>query len=705
VRLVKGAYWDYETVLADQMGWPSPVYREKWRTDANFEACLRLLMENHQVVRVALGSHNVRSIAVALALAESLSVPREVYEFQMLFGMGEPIKKALSAMGHPVRIYAPIGDMLEGMAYLVRRLLENTSNESFLRHHFAEGEEAELLLRPPGESAAQTGQQVSPRDPAPGRATFANAPLLDFSRPENRQAMQEAISALRGGFPLKAAAKIGGRRVSGTRSVAVHNPADPDEVVGELGLADADQAESAVEIARDAGAGWAAVPAGARAATLREAAKLMLERRFSLNALMVIEVGKSWEEADADFAEAVDFLNYYACEMERLAPARLTQAIPGEENHYHYQPKGVAVVIAPWNFPLAISTGMTSAALVTGNTVIYKPANASSLTGQAMVDILHQAGIPPAVLTYLPGLGGEVGKRLVAHPEVNLIAFTGSREVGLNIVEVAGRTLPGQRAVKKVIAEMGGKNAIIVDDDADLDEAIRGILHSAFSYQGQKCSACSRLIVLEGVLERVVERLAKAVRDLRLGPPEDPAFDVGPLISSAAQENVNRYALLGEKEGRVEARAEGVPAKGWYAPPVILSGIAPESALAQEEIFGPIVVVLPAKTFDHALELANSTEFCLTGGVYSRSPEHLEQARRRFRVGNLYLNRGITGAIVGRQPFGGFGMSGIGSKAGGPDYLLQFMEPRTITENTLRQGFIPASPEDSGERRTAAGAD
>lgn len=702
VRLVKGAYWDYETVLADQMGWPSPVYRNKANTDANFEACLQLLMSRHQSVRLALGSHNLRGIALTLALAENLGVPAESFEFQLLYGMGEPLKKALHSMGHPIRIYTPIGDMLEGMAYLVRRLLENTSNESFLRRQFAEKEQAETLLAPP-RIIVETEQEAEPRQsfmrlPDQNGLPFKNASLLDFTLPENREGMRMAIDRVRENLPMEALPRIGGTRLETARHKSVWNPADTNQVLGRIGLADLQQAENAVKTANKARQGWAETQSHERAAVLRKAADLYLARRFDLCALMVLEVGKSWDEADADVVEAVDFLNFYALEMERLSPAQLTQHLPGEENRTLYQPRGVAVVIAPWNFPLAISTGMTSAALVSGNTVIYKPAESSSLTGQAMTELLYEAGIPDDVLTFLPGLGEEVGAHLAAHPQVDMVVFTGSRNVGLNLIREAGNTKPGQRGVKKVVAEMGGKNAIIVDEDADLDEVIKGVAHSAFGFQGQKCSACSRLIVMESIVERLMGRLAGAVEDIRVGPPENPANDMGPLIDAEALEKVRRYTNLGDQEGQVLARGPTVPTEGHYITPRIYGGIQPDSPLAQEEIFGPLVVLLPARDFDHALELANGTEFALTGGVYSRNPAHLEQAKREYRVGNLYLNRNITGAIVQRQPFGGFAMSGVGSKAGGQDYLQQFMEPRTITENTLRQGFAPPVKNNDEER-------
>jgi RHH-type proline utilization regulon transcriptional repressor/proline dehydrogenase/delta 1-pyrroline-5-carboxylate dehydrogenase len=363
--------------------------------------------------------------------------------------------------------------------------------------------------------------------------------------------------------------------------------------------------------------------------------------------------------------------------------------LPSETNLYFYEPRGVAVVIAPWNFPLAILTGMTAAALVTGNCALIKPAEQSPIIAAKMRDILRQAGLPDDAGQLLQG-GGELGAHLVRSPKIQLIAFTGSREVGLEILQEAYRDRPGQAHVKRVVCEMGGKNAVLVDNDADLDEAIAHIIESAFNYQGQKCSAASRLILLEEVHDRLLTRLVEAVQSLKVGPPEDPRNTVGPLIDESAKHRVEEYVRLGRMEGNCVLQMEA-PRDGFFVGPVIFSDIHPRSRIAQEEIFGPVLSVMKARDFDHALAIANDSLFALTGGVFSRSPAHIEQARREFRVGNLYINRGITGAVVGRQPFGGLKLSGIGSKAGGPDYLLQFLEPRTISENILRHGFMPGA--------------
>ncbi len=409
---------------------------------------------------------------------------------------------------------------------------------------------------------------------------------------------------------------------------------------------------------------------------------------------MIREAGKPWREADADVCEAIDFCEYYARYAVGLfRPQRLGQFV-GELNEQWYQPRGVASIISPWNFPLSICCGMTTAALVVGNTAVVKPSTQTRGIARAMCEILWQAGVGVDVLHFLPGTGRELGDVLVGDPRVALIAFTGSKEVGLGILRTAGNTPDGQGFIKKVVCEMGGKNAIIVDDSADLDEAVLGVRQSAFGYSGQKCSACSRAIVLEGVAEQFVRRLVESTRSLVIGDPAKPGTEIGPVIDDDAAAKIRQYIEIGKAEGRLElacdvpeglAQRVGKP----YVGPHIFSGIRPQHRLANEEIFGPVLAVMRAGSFAEALDVANSTSFKLTGGVFSRKPSHLAAARRDFRVGNLYLNRGITGALVGRQPFGGFGLSGVGTKAGGADYLLHFVEPRSCCENTMRHGFAP----------------
>ena len=693
IRLVKGAYWDYETVIAKQNGWDIPVYTVKAESDAAFERLAAKILENHEICHLACGSHNIRSISAVMELARALRVPEECYEFQVLYGMAEPVRKGLLKVARRVRLYCPYGELLPGMAYLVRRLLENTANESFLRQSFAEGAEVDRLLANPIDRLSGKGDQPQPSTGEGKTLHFINEPAADFTRSEVRAAFSAALDEVRAKLGRTYPLLIGGREVRTSDTLASVNPARPAQVIGLVCQAGREEIDQAVAVARTAVPSWRDTSPHDRAAYLFRAADLARKRICNLAAWQIVEVGKQWDQAHADVTEAIDFLEYYGREMLRLAgPHRMGRA-PGEVNQYFYQPKGLAAVIAPWNFPLAISCGMCSAAVVTGNCVLYKPAGVSAVVGYTLAELFRDAGLPRGVFNYIPGRGELIGDYLVEHPEISLIAFTGSMEVGLRIVEKAAKVHPGQVNIKKVIAELGGKNAIIVDDDADLDEAVLQVLSSAFAYQGQKCSACSRVIVVQPIYDKFVRRLVEAAGSLKIGPAEDPATFLGPVIDENAQRRVREYIDIAKREGRVLVHRDG-PGDGFYAPLAIVADIRPEHRLAQEEIFGPVLAVMKAKDFDEAMAWANSTRYALTGSVFSRSPRHLERARQQFRVGNLYLNRGCTGAIVERQPFGGFRMSGIGSKAGGPDYLLQFMDPRTVTENTMRRGFAPVSEED-----------
>lgn len=691
VRLVKGAYWDFETVIAAARGWPVPVFQQKWQSDDNFERQTRFLLENARWLRPAFGSHNLRSLSHAMAWAQELRVPPGGFEIQMLYGMGADQAQLFAERGQRVRIYTPFGELIPGMAYLVRRLLENTSNDSFLRASFASGVSVEDLLMKP----AVKGAKAKPPAPLP-LPEFQNEPHTDFARAENRTAMQHALDEVAGSLGGEYALVINGKKYETRGKIVSVDPSSRAQVVGRVASAAPEDAERAIEAARNAFPAWSRTEPQYRSEYLELIAAEMRSRRFELAAWEVFECGKPWAEADADVAEAIDFCMYYAAQMRRLAsPQR--RDLPGEENAYSYRPRGVAVVIAPWNFPLAILTGMTTAALATGNTVVIKPAEQSSVIGAKFMETLLDAGIPAGVVNFLPGVGEEIGPTLTESPEIDLIAFTGSRTVGLSIHQHAAVTDPRQRMVKHVIAEMGGKNAIIVDDDADLDEAVLGVVKSAFGYAGQKCSACSRVIVLRGIYEDFLKRLVEATRSLRVGPAVNPGTFVGPVIDGDARERILEYIAIGKQEARLvlESPAGDLEDDGFFVGPHIFADVNPRSRLAQEEIFGPVLAVIPAADFDEALRIANGTSYALTGGVFSRSPVHLRRARDEFAVGNLYLNRGITGALVDKQPFGGYRMSGIGTKAGGPDYLLQFVIPVNVTENTLRRGFAP--PPEEGE--------
>jgi RHH-type proline utilization regulon transcriptional repressor/proline dehydrogenase/delta 1-pyrroline-5-carboxylate dehydrogenase len=695
IRLVKGAYWDYETILAQQNGWQVPVYTGKPESDAAFERMAALILKNHEICHLACASHNIRSIAAVMEIAADLHVPAERYEFQVLFGMAEPVRRGLLDVAGRVRLYCPYGELLPGMGYLVRRLLENTANESFLRQSFAEHTDIDRLLESPAmlcQALAADARIAAPsgkEGPEPDIEAFQNEPQADFTRPEVRKSFSEAIGSVSEKFGKTWPLIIGGQQVTTADRLSSVNPAKPDESVGYVCQAGKDEIDLAIAAAGEAQPGWEKTPAAERAQLLFRAAEIMRENIYELAAWQVLEVGKQWSQAHGDVTEAIDFLEYYGREMIRLSIPRRLGGAPGEINLYCYQPKGLAAVIAPWNFPLAISCGMTAAALVTGNTVLYKPSGLSAVIGSKLTEIYRQAGIPAGVFNFVPCRGSTVGDYLVEHPAINIIAFTGSVEVGQRIAEHAGKMRPGQLQIKKVIAEMGGKNGIIVDDDADLDVAVPHILASAFGYQGQKCSACSRVIVVRSIYEKFTARLVEAAKSLKIGPAADPANFMGPVVDGAARKKILEYIDIAGSEGSI-LLSQPIPEDGYYVPLTIVADIETDHRTAREEIFGPVLALMKAPDFSTAIDMANSTFFALTGGVFSRSPRHLEMARESFKVGNLYLNRGITGALVERQPFGGFRMSGIGSKAGGPDYLLQFMDPVTVTENTMRRGFAPA---------------
>ncbi len=707
IRLVKGAYWDYEVIRARQNAWTCPVYAEKAETDAAFERLTRTILENHDMAYLACSSHNIRSIAAALVMAGDMDVPPDRFEFQVLYGMAEPVRKALLKKAGRVRLYCPYGPIVPGMAYLVRRLLENTANQGFLRQVFSSRAiDAALLVRDPAEVAKEQGRRRPgeetselalsqpaascgpPAGPAPDIRPFQNQGPSDFaSRPE-RESARSALAAVRRRLGQTLPLHIDGSDLTTDDKDTSVNPACPTEVIAYVCQAGIAEVDAAISAARTKFDQWRDVGPSLRAEYLLRAAAYMRGQRHEFAAWQVLEIGKQWDQASSDVAEAIDFLEYYAREMKRLGVPRRLPSPPGERNHYFYEPRGVALVIAPWNFPLAISCGMVSAAIVTGNCVVYKPSPFTPLVGHLLVEAFRAAGLPAGIFNYAPGRTEVIAEYLIDHPGVSTIAFTGSTRVGLSIIERAAVVRPGQEQVKRVICEMGGKNAIIIDEDADLDEAIPAVLASAFGFQGQKCSSCSRVIVLDSIYESFVGRLVEAARSLALGPAEDPAFVVGPVSDGRARDRILGYIEIGRQEG-VLLYQGAAPQGGLYVPVTILGNIRPEHRVAQEEIFGPVLAVMKVDTFEEALEWANSTRFSLTGGVFSRSPRNIDVARRRFRVGNLYLNRHITGALVERQPFGGSRLSGLGTKAGGPDYLLHFMDPRVVTENTARRGFVP----------------
>ena len=509
---------------------------------------------------------------------------------------------------------------------------------------------------------------------------FTNEPFVDFSKPENRAAMDAALKKVAGELGKEYPMWIAGKPVITTAKIASTNPSHPKQVIGVFQSASAEQAADAIESANKAFGSWKKVPVERRVEIMFRAAQIIRERKFEISALICYEVGKSWVEADADTAETIDFLEYYGREMLRLAGPHGVTPMKGEKNFLVYIPLGVGAAIPPWNFPAAIATGMTAAALVTGNTVVLKPSEESPTVAAKMVEILYEAGVPKDALQFVTGFGEVAGDALVKHPKTRFIAFTGSKEVGLLISEAAGKRAPGQLWIKRAVLEMGGKDATIVDDEADVDAAVEGVAQAAFGYQGQKCSACSRAIVHQKVYDDFVKKITERAKKVTVGPSEDPANYMGPVVSETALKTVLGYIDIGKKEGRVLTGGDRAPGDGFFVQPTVIADVDPKARIAQEEIFGPVLAVIKARDFDHALEIANDTEFGLTGGVYSKNAAKLEKAQEVFHVGNLYLNRKCTGAMVGAHPFGGFNMSGTDSKTGGKDYLLLFMQGKSIAE-------------------------
>lgn len=520
---------------------------------------------------------------------------------------------------------------------------------------------------------------------------FTNIPFLDFTIEKERNNFQAALDKLETAInkqTLYACPIISGEEIKTKEIVSRIDPSDSTVTVGKIHYAGLNNVEDAIGSLMQGFPAWRATHYEKRAEIIKNAGALMSEDRYELSALIVREAGKPWKEADADVCEAIDFCNYYAQEMLAIGrPQKLGDRL-GELNYYFYQPRGISVVISPWNFPLAIACGMVVAALVTGNATILKPAEQSSLIAHKFAQILLKAGVPRNVFACLPGIGETIGAKLVDDPRVDIICFTGSKSVGLNILKTAAQVKDGQHHIKRVITELGGKNAIIVDEDADLDESIKGVLYSAFGYSGQKCSACSRVIVVGDAYETFLNRLCSAAKDVITGKASDPATLIGPVIDQESRDRILKTIEQASKENSLAFKGS-YSESGCYVPATIFKDVKTTSSLWKEEIFGPAVAVAKAENFDQALQMANDSQYALTGAVFSRSPVNIDKAREDFRVGNLYINRGSTGALVYRQPFGGFKLSGIGSKAGGPDYLLQFVEPRVVTENTMRRGFSP----------------
>lgn len=513
------------------------------------------------------------------------------------------------------------------------------------------------------------------------RPEFTNEPLTDFSKPENAKAQQDALNKARSEFGRTYPLWIGGEKHETGDLLKSYNPAKPDEVLAIFHKASLELANRAVEEAHKAFGRWKRVPAAERSEILFRAADIIRKRRFEFNALLCFEVGKSWAEADADTAETIDFCEFYGRENLRISAPQPLTPIKGERNYLAYIPLGAGAVIPPWNFPCAIMAGLTLAAVVVGNTVVLKPSSDSPAIAYKFMEAMWDAGLPKDVVQFCPGSGAKVGDTIVGHPLTRFVGFTGSKDVGLHISRKAAETQPGQIWIKRTVLEMGGKDAIIVDEEADVDAAVEGVAASAFGFQGQKCSACSRAIISEKIYDQFVEKLKARVEKIKVGPTDDFSNYMGPVINQSAMQDILNYIEVGKKEGRLLTGGKRVEGKaGFFIEPTVIVDVKAGAKIEQEEIFGPVLAVVKAKDFDEALRVANGTEFGLTGAVYSKNPEKLRRSAEEFHVGNLYLNRKCTGAMVGAHPFGGFNMSGTDSKSGGPDYLLLFTQAKTIAE-------------------------
>ncbi len=693
IRLVKGAYWEKEVVTASQKRWAPPVLMSKVATDMAFERMIAKLLQHDGIV-TAIASHNVRSISTAIALSRKLGADPEKFEIQALHGMGDEIKRALINMGVPVRVYAPLGELAPGMAYLVRRVLENSSNESFLRRSFVEDRSEEELMAKPAKLINGKNEEA----PEPSvclfedgkKQIFFNEPAPKFHEPDERRLMESAIRMVGETLGGEYSPVIDGVKVDTETSFESCDPSTPSRVVGRVGEATEEMAGFAVSESAMAFTSWRKVPVTERVEPLMKAAGVIRDRKHELAALQMFEVGKTGAEALADVDEAIDLVNYYAVSALEILGKSRTDDILGESNIAGFIPRGPGIIISPWNFPLAILAGQTASALAAGNTVVIKPSSLSAVTASVFVDILSTAGIPDGVVNFVPGPGSLIGPVLVESPQTTFVSFTGSFDVGASLVKKSGTLFKGRGRFMKVVAEMGGKNAIIVDESADLDEAVAGVVASAFGFGGQKCSACSRVIVHETVYDRFIERLKDAVESLIVGSQFDSSTNFGPLVEETAVRRIKRYVEMGDKEAtRVTGYAK-IPVDGYFVPPTVFSDAPPDSPLAQDEIFGPVLSVIRATNINEAIDIANNVRFGLTGGVYSRTPSTIKKIVERLAAGNLYVNRGITGAVVRRQPFGGFKASGLGNaKAGSADFLRELSIPQTVSENTLRHGFTP----------------
>jgi RHH-type proline utilization regulon transcriptional repressor/proline dehydrogenase/delta 1-pyrroline-5-carboxylate dehydrogenase len=711
IRLVKGAYWDTETVVAEAAGWPVPVYERKVETDANFERCVRLLHSYHGRVRAAFGSHNLRSLAYAIAAGRAAGIPDTGYEIQLLWGMAEPVHEAFRQLGFRLRVYSPMGELVPGMAYLVRRLLENTSNDSFVRLRFAEHKDlASLVLKPEAELGEVPASMLLPAvvvreatrasQPCP----YAGEPLVRWFAPDAPGMMRAALQTVRASFGREVPGLAGLSELRTARTIVSVDPADPATVVAVSACCGPPEGDRAVAAARSAFEAWSRATTAQRAGVLFGAADWLRRRRLEITALEVLEAGKCWADADADVVEAIDSLEHYGRQGLRLAEDGGVPSPPGEVNRLTCRGLGVAAVISPASFPLAILSDMVAAALVAGNTVVLKPAEQTPAVAAVLVRALREAGIPDGVVSFVPGLGDEIGAHLVGHPGVDLVVFAGSRHAGLAVAELSARTTGGRRDLRRLIADLRGGNTVIIDSDADLDVAVPVALRSVFGAGGQRFSTASSVITVGAVHDPFLERFVEAVRSLAIGPPEEMGTELGPVIDEDSVKRIRAWQDRAEQFGRVVLRREDLPDRGYFIGPTVVDDAVAGSPLVTEEISGPVAAVTGVPDFEHALELANQTDLAVTAGIISRSPSHIEQAAAMLKGANIYVNRAVTAALPGRRLSLGHGMPGDGPGAIGPDHLLGFVRPRIVTENTLRQGFAPAVEPDAGRRPSRAGA-
>ncbi|MGL1903134.1 MAG: proline dehydrogenase family protein [Fibrobacterales bacterium] len=675
IRLVKGAYWDYEEAEAELRGWEPPVYTTKAETDLNFEILSEVLIRGWEWTRPAIASHNIRSIAHAATIVKELGVPSKHFEFQMLYGMADSLSKAVTSRGFQVRLYTPVGDLIKGMAYLVRRLLENSSSDGFMSQSFTQGIALERLLQNPKVAVAAAHSEEDFPDTG-----FNNEPHIDFSEANTRGALVNAVSHK--SLPYEVKVMEG----NGVPSVDVLSAQRPPEVVTRYTPATIEQMYSSIAEMKQIPLVDSLSGLADRVTQIDRLISFLQRDRFKLMALQAHEVAKPLLEAEADIAEAIDFCAYYAAEAKKILTQPFDFSQTGEHNKMTLYPQGVTGVITPWNFPMAIPCGMVVGPWIMGNPIVWKPAEQSTACAHALYRLMQEAGMEG--IRFVPGNGEEVGPVLVKHPDVVTISFTGSQAVGAEILKTCGTIVEGSRTLKHAVCELGGKNAIIIDDSADLDVAVPGVIYSAFAFAGQKCSACSRLYVLDSVYDDFVRRMVDAMATLRLGPATELNYDVPPVIDREAYDRL--MGVLGSIDSSVEVVYQcTVPETGLYVPPTLLSCEDGGHALFHQELFGPVVIMKKVASIDEALDAVNNSRFGLTGGIFSRTPSHIDKIKSGWDVGNLYINRSCTGARVGRQPFGGTNLSGKGLKAGGPHYLYQFIRERAVSENTMRQGFSP----------------